>query len=190
MATLKNKRKLSALNKKNCDEHPGSNLAQNSNDPKSQEKEDYITQVSKVIEGRVMKKLSKEFSRTESCILGALSRPDNFLLSPLIQDHSETAPETSLNAHGTNQETNDDESLSEPHPSASISQNETTQSSGPEETHDNGHSYVSDIFFSFGIEIILGVSDSKSFSYAALFNAFRAIKRWTCISTVTDFVGS
>ena len=55
MAT-RNKRKLAALNKENCEEHPRSNLAQNSNVPRSQE--DYITQVSEEIEGRVTKKLS------------------------------------------------------------------------------------------------------------------------------------
>ena len=62
MATLRNKKKLAALNKENCEEHPGSNLAQNSNVPRSQE--DYITQVSEEIEGRVTKELSQEFSRT------------------------------------------------------------------------------------------------------------------------------
>ena len=47
MATQRNKRKLSALNKENCEEHPRSNLAQNSNAPRSQE--DYIAQVSEDI---------------------------------------------------------------------------------------------------------------------------------------------
>ena len=56
MATRK-KKKLAALNKENCEEHPRSNLAQNSNIPKSQE--DYITQVSEEIEGRVTKELSQ-----------------------------------------------------------------------------------------------------------------------------------
>ena len=53
MAT-RNKRKLAALNKENCEEHPRSNLAQNSNVPRSQE--DYVTQVFEEIEGRVTKK--------------------------------------------------------------------------------------------------------------------------------------
>ena len=52
MATL-NKRKLAALNKENCEEHPRSNLATNSNVPRSQE--DYITQVFEEIERRVTK---------------------------------------------------------------------------------------------------------------------------------------
>ena len=47
MATLRNKKKLAALNKENCEEHPRSNLAQNWNVPRSQE--DYITQVSEEI---------------------------------------------------------------------------------------------------------------------------------------------
>ena len=41
MAT-RNKRKLAAMNKENCEEHPRSNLASNSNVPRSQE--DYDSQ--------------------------------------------------------------------------------------------------------------------------------------------------
>ena len=70
MATIGNRRKLAALNKENCEDYPRSNLAPNSNDPRLQE--EYITQVSEEIEGRVTKKLSQQFSRTESRILGAL----------------------------------------------------------------------------------------------------------------------
>ena len=66
-----------------------SNLAQNSNVSRSQE--DYITQVSEEIEGRVTKKLSQEFSRTENRILGALARLDDFLMNSLIHVHSGTA---------------------------------------------------------------------------------------------------
>ena len=62
MAT-RNKRKLAAINKENCEEHPSSNCAQNSNVPRSQE--DYITQVFEEIEGRVTKKLSKVFTAKE-----------------------------------------------------------------------------------------------------------------------------
>ena len=89
MAT-RNKRKLAALNKENCEEHSRSNLAQNSNVPRSQE--DYITRFSEEIEGRVTRKLSQEFIRTENRILGALARLDDFLMNPLIQGHSGTAP--------------------------------------------------------------------------------------------------
>ena len=64
MATIRNKKKLAALNNENSEECPKNNLAQNSNAPRSQE--DYITRVSEEIEGRVTKKLSQEFSRTEN----------------------------------------------------------------------------------------------------------------------------
>ena len=64
MATLRNQRKLAALNKENCEEYLGSILAQNSNVPRSQE--DYITQVSEEVQGRLTKKLSQEFIRTET----------------------------------------------------------------------------------------------------------------------------
>ena len=85
MAT-RNGRKLAALNKEKCEEHPRSNMTQNSNVPRSQE--DYITQVSEEIEGRVTKKLSQEFSRTQHRILGALARLDDFLMN-----HSGDVPE-------------------------------------------------------------------------------------------------
>ena len=80
--TTRNKRKLAALNKENCEEHPRSNMAQNSNVPRSQE--DYITLISEEIEGRVTKRLSKGFSRTGNRILGALARPDDFFMNPLL----------------------------------------------------------------------------------------------------------
>ena len=129
------KRNLAALNKENCEEHPRSNLAQNSNVPRSQE--EYITQVSEEIEGRVTKKLSQEFSRTENRILGAFERLDDFLLNPLIEGHSGTTPEMSRNALSTNQGTNEDDSQSDPHPEAGIFDNQKTQNSGPEDGHDS-----------------------------------------------------
>ena len=127
MAT-RNKRKLSALNKQNCEEHLRRNLAQNSNVPRSQE--DYITQVSEEIEGRVTKKLSQEFSRTENRILGALARLDDLIVNPLLQGHSGTTPETSRNMFSINQGTNEDDSQSNPHPEAGL------PTSGREDRHD------------------------------------------------------
>ena len=78
MAT-RNKRKLAALNKENFEEHPRSNLVQNPIVPRSQE--DYITQVSEEIEGRVTKKLSQEFRWTENRKLRALAKLDHFLMN-------------------------------------------------------------------------------------------------------------
>ena len=54
MAILRNRRKLAALNTKNCEKHPMSNLAQNSKVFRSQL--DYISQISEEVEGRVTKK--------------------------------------------------------------------------------------------------------------------------------------
>ena len=109
-------------------------MAQNSNVPRSQE--DYITQVPEEIEGRVTKRLSEEFGRTENRILGALASLDDFLMNPLIQGHSGTAPETSRNAFRSSQGTNEDDSQSDPHPEAGIFSNQTTQNSGSEDSHD------------------------------------------------------
>ena len=129
----RNKRKLAALIKENCEEHRRGNLARNSNVPRSQE--DYITQVSEEIEGRVTKKLSQEFSRTENRILGALARLDDFLMNPLIKGNSGTARETSRNIFSINQGANEDDSQSNPHPEAGIFNNQMTQNSGAEDHH-------------------------------------------------------
>ena len=131
MATLRNERKLVALNKENCEELPRRNLAQNSNVPRSPE--EYITQISEEIEGRVTKKLSQEFSRIENRILGGLSPLGDFLKNPLIQGHSGNAREMSLNAYGPNQGTIEDDSRIDPHPEAGIFQSQTTQNSVPED---------------------------------------------------------
>ena len=130
MATLTNRRKLATFKKENCDEHPKSNLAQNSNVPRSQE--GYI---SEEIEGSLTKKLLKEYSTAESRILDALSCLDVFLLNPLIQGHSATASVTSRNTLSTNQGTNEDDSQSDPHPEAGVSQSQTTNS-GPDDIYD------------------------------------------------------
>ena len=126
-------KKLAALNKENFEEHPISNLAQNSNVPRSHEH--FITQVSEEIEGRVTKKLSQEFNRTESRILGALSCVGDFLLQPIFQGDTGIAPEASRNTLSTNQGTHEDDSRSDPHPEAGVSQNQTINS-GPDDTYD------------------------------------------------------
>ena len=88
----------------------------------------YITQVSEETEGRVMKKLSQKFSRTESKnMLGALLRIDDFLMNPLNQGYSGSTPEMSRNEYRINQETNDADSHSNPHPEAGIFHNQTTR---------------------------------------------------------------
>ena len=88
----------------------------NSSVPRSQI--DYITQVSEKSEGWVTKKLSQEFSRTENPFQARYRVLTNF--SWKIQAPSGTAPETSRNAYGTNQGTNEDVSQSDLHPEAGV----------------------------------------------------------------------
>ena len=80
--------------------------------------------------------MSQEFSGTEDGIIGALSRVHDFLMIPLVQGHSGTAPEMSANAYGTNQGTNEDNSRSDAHPEASVFEGHRTRKVGPEDSHD------------------------------------------------------
>ena len=139
--TTRNKRKLAALNKENCEENPRSNMAQNSAAPSSQE--DYITQVSEEIEGRVTKRLSKEFSRTENRILGALARLDDFFMNPLLPGHSGTTTEPTRNTLHNNQGTNEDGSQNDPHPEAGSFHGQTTRNVSRENDHDRSLYYFS-----------------------------------------------
>ena len=130
MATLRNKRKLAAVTRETQEEHPRNGQSRNTSVPRINE--EYITQLSEEIEGRVSKKLSQEFSRTESRILGALSKLDEFLLNQQIRTHSGTVPETFRNTNVDNQGTNEDDSMSDPHPEAGLFRSQTTQNSGQE----------------------------------------------------------
>ena len=71
MATLRNKRKLAAVSRE-TQENTRNSQSQNTFTPGVTE--EYINQISEKVEGRVTKKLFKEFSRMESPILGALSK--------------------------------------------------------------------------------------------------------------------
>ena len=130
MATLRNKRKLAAVTREIQEENPRNGQSRNTSVPRINE--EYITQLSEEIEGRVSKKLSQEFSRTESRILGALSKLDEFLLNQQIRTHYGTVPETFRNTNVENQGTNEDDSQSDPHPEGGLFRSQTTQNSGPE----------------------------------------------------------
>ena len=130
MATLRNKRKLAAVTRETQDENPGNGQSRNTSVPRINE--EYITQISEEIEGRISKKLSLEFNRTESRILGALSKLDEFLLNQQIRTHYGTVPETFRNTNVENQGTNEDDSQSDPHPEGGLFRSQTTQNSGPE----------------------------------------------------------
>ena len=130
MATLRNKRKLAAVTRETQEEHPRNGQSRNTSVPRINE--EYITQVSEEIEGRVTKKLSLGYSRTESRILGALSKLHEFLLNQQIWTHSGTVPETFRNTNVENQGTNEDDSQGDPYPEAGLFRSQTTQNSGPE----------------------------------------------------------
>ena len=119
MVTSSNKRKLAALAR---DNQEGSHRNSQSQNPTvSRINEEYITQVSEEIEGRVTKTLSQDFSRTESRILGALSKLDDFLLNPQVRVHYGTVPGTSRNIEVENQELTEDQSQNDPCPEADAS---------------------------------------------------------------------
>ena len=119
MATLRNKRKLAAVTRETQEEHPWNVQSRNTFVPRINE--EYITQVSEEIEGRVTRKLFQEFSRTESRILGALSKLDEFLLNQQIRTHSGIVPGTFRNTNVENQEPNEDRSQDDPHPEVGLS---------------------------------------------------------------------
>ena len=135
MATLRNKRKLAAVTRETQEEHPRNSQSRNTSVPRINE--EYITQVSEQIEGRVTKKLSQEFIWTESRIWGALSKLDEFLLNQQIRTHSGTVPGKVRNTKLINQGTNKDDSQSDPHSEAGIFRSQITQNSGPEVPRDN-----------------------------------------------------
>ena len=118
MATLRNKRKLAAVSRE-TPESTRTGRTQSILDPELTQ--DYISQVSEEIEGRVTKKLSKEFSRTESRILGALSKLDEFLLNPQVRTCSVAVPGTSRNSNLENQGTNEDRPSDDPGPEVEFS---------------------------------------------------------------------
>ena len=133
MATLRNKRKLAAVTREIQDENPRNGQSRNTSVPRINE--DYLTQLSEEIEGRITKKLSREFSRIESRISDALSKLDEVLSNQQIQTHSKTVPGTFRNTNVENQGTNEDDSQSDPHPEGGLFRSQTTQNSGPEAGH-------------------------------------------------------
>ena len=154
MATLRNKRKLAAISRE-TPESTRSGRTQNILDPELTQ--DYISQVSEEIEGRVTKKLSKEFSRTESRILGALSKLDEFLLNPQVRTCSVAVPGTSRSSNLENQGTNEDRPSDDPGPEVEFSFPHSGAETDP-------HS-ICFLFFIFQLQpyLFLGYSSDCSF---------------------------
>ena len=135
MARLRNKRKLAAVSRESP-ECSRSSRAQNVLDPESAQ--DYISQVSEEIEGRVTKKLSEEFSKTEPRILGALSELDELLLNPQVRTCSVAVPGTSRNNNSENRETTGHRSSDDPYPEVGYFSHHSGYLNSPE-TENNPH---------------------------------------------------
>ena len=135
MATLRNKKKLAAVARETF-EGSRSSRRQKVLDPELTQ--DYISQVSEDIEGRVTKKLSREFSKTESRVLGALSKLDEFLLNPQVRACYVAVPGTSRNANLENRETHVDRSPDDPYPELGYFPHHSGQLNSPE-TETNSH---------------------------------------------------
>ena len=113
MATLRNKRKLAAVSRE-TPENTRNSQSQNTLDPEMAQ--EYISQVFEEIEGRVTKRLSKEFSRTESCVLVALSKLYDFFLNPQVRTCSVAVLGTTSNSDSGNREPYADRSPNDPCP--------------------------------------------------------------------------
>ena len=134
MATLRIRRKLAAVSR----ETP--KITRNGRSPSTLDPEmaqQYISLLSEEIEGRVTKKLSKEFNRTKSRFLGALSKLDELLLSPKVRTCSVAVPETSRNNNSENREPTGDRSLGDPCPKGVFStyHSSNLNDSEQDETH-------------------------------------------------------
>ena len=125
----RNRRKLAAISREKP-ESTRNNRARDTIVPESTQ--DYISQVSEEIEGMVTKKLSKEFSGTESRILGALSKFDEFLLDPQFRTCSVAVPGASRDSNSENQETTGDRSSNNPCAEVRHSSHHSGQLIGPE----------------------------------------------------------
>ena len=133
MTTLRNKRKLTAVSRETLE------IARNSQFRNTfflGMTEEYITQFSEKIEGKVTKKLSQEFSRTKSAFLDALSKLDEFLLNPEVRTFSGTVPGTSRDKNLRNREPTGNRSQNDPNPEVEFSTRRTSNStySDQEET--------------------------------------------------------
>ena len=133
LATSRNRRNTVGVSRE-PPENTRNIQSENTLDPEMSQK--YISKGSEEIEGWVTEKFSKEIRRTESRILGGLSKPDEFLLNPQLRTHSGTVPGAFRNTHVENQGTNEKNSLSGPHPETSIFRSQTAQNSSPEVGHD------------------------------------------------------
>ena len=137
MAPLRNERKLAAVSRETPEGSRNSRVP-NVLDPESAQ--NYISQVSEETEGRVAKKLSMEFRKTESRILGALSRLHELLLKTQVRTCSVAVPGTSRNNNSENRETAGNRSSDDLYPEVGYFSHHSGQLNSPE-TENNPHIY-------------------------------------------------
>ena len=140
-------KKLVATDRDNHQDQPRINQARYASSAKTQE--GYNTQVSQKIEGRVTKKLSQEFSRTESCIWAPYHNQTNFFWTHKPVFTPNPVPETSGFSNKQNQRTNEDRSQNDPHPEVGVSFSQSWQELSPEETLYNTFPQEQRIFLCF-----------------------------------------
>ena len=138
MATLRKKRKLTALSRKTPEGSRGSRGSRAQNVLYPESTQDYISQVSEEIKGRVTKNFLKEFSKTESRILGALSKYDELLLNPQVRNCSVAVPGSSRNENSKNRETTGDPSSDDSYTKVGYFSHHSGQLNSPE-TETNPH---------------------------------------------------
>ena len=125
MATLRNRRKLVAVSRETA-EKERNNQSQNELNPGMAK--EYITRVFEEIERRVTKKLSQDFRRTESRILGALSKLDEILLNLQVRTCFEAVSATNRNNDFQNREPTGHHSQNDPYPEVELSGSHASES--------------------------------------------------------------
>ena len=103
--------------------------------------EEYINQVSKEIEVKVTGKPSQEFSGTESSILGAVSKLDEFLLNTQVRTCSGTVPGTYINNDLENREPTGDRFQNNPYPAVAFSVRQGSNSADSDQV-DTSHNHT------------------------------------------------
>ena len=156
MATLKNKKKLAAVLRETPEKTRNCQLL-NTLDPEMAQ--EYISKVSEKMEGRIIKKFSKEFRWTESRILGALSKLDEFLLNPQVRTCSVAVPGTSRNSDSENREPTGDRSLNNACPEVMFSSHHPGKLNGSEleETHHTCQFYIVIAMCFFGLDYYITI---------------------------------
>ena len=125
MATLRNRRKLAAVSRE-TPEKERKNQSQNELNPGMAT--EYITRVFEEIERRVTKNFSQDFRRTESRILGALSKLDELLLNPQGRTCFEAVSATNRNNDLENREPTGHHSQNDPYPEVELSDRHASES--------------------------------------------------------------